>query len=58
MKGLHRTVAAGFVGGLAGALMGATAFLAVNGLMPSTVEAQQRNPAGQGFYQRANPAGE
>ena len=38
--------------------MGATAFLAVNGLMPSTVEAQQRNPAGQGYYQRANPAGE
>ena len=39
MKGLQRTVAAGLVGGVAGALMGATAFLAVNFLMPSTAEA-------------------
>ena len=40
MKGLQRTAASGFVGGVAGALMGATAFLAVNVLMPSSAEAQ------------------
>ena len=39
MEGLQRTVAAGLVGGVAGALMGAAAFLAVNVLMPSTAEA-------------------
>ena len=48
MKGLSRTVASGFVGGVAGALMGATAFLAVTALIPSTAEAacytEQCNP--------------
>ena len=39
IKGLQLTVAAGLVGGVAGALMGATAFLAVNFPMPSTAEA-------------------
>ncbi len=39
MKGLHRTVASGLVGGFAGALLGVTAFVAVNALMPSTVAA-------------------
>lgn len=39
MKGLHRTVASGLVRGAAGALMGATAFLAVNVLVPSAAEA-------------------
>jgi len=48
MKGLHRTVASDLVGGVTGALMGATAFLAVDVLMPSTAEAacysEQCNP--------------
>ena len=39
MKGLHRSVASGLVGGIAGALMGATAFFAVNVLMPSAAAA-------------------
>ena len=52
MKGLSHTAASGLVGGFAGALMGATAFLAVNVLLPSTVEA---NPLGPGYYQRTNP---
>ena len=39
MKGLHRTVASGLLGGAAGALMGATAFLAVNVLTPSAASA-------------------
>ena len=57
MKGLHRTVASGLFGGAAGALMGATAFLAVNVLMPSVAEAQWRNSAGGNIYgdSRVNP---
>ena len=54
MKGLSHTAASGLVGGFARALMGATAFLAVNVLLPSTVEA---NPLGPGYYQRTNPLG-
>ena len=46
MKVLSHAAASGLVGGFAGALMGATAFLAVNVLMPSVAEAQWRNSAG------------
>jgi len=52
MKGLQRTVAAGLVGGLAGSLMAATSFLAVNVLMPSSAEAQRPNEP----VQMATPA--
>ena len=40
MKGLHRTVISGLIGGLAGSFLGAAAFVAVDALMPSTAEAQ------------------
>ena len=40
MKSLHHTVVSGLVGGLAGSLLGAAAFLTVDALMPSTAEAQ------------------
>jgi len=49
MKGLaaagFRTAAAGLVGGFAGALLGATAFITVNLLLPSIAEAQWSNEA-------------
>ena len=50
MKGLHRTVASGLVGGAAGALMGAAACLAVNVLVPSTAGAETLYPSGRGLY--------
>ena len=50
MNGFSRTIAAGLAGGLAGSLLAATAFLAVNVLMPSTAEAQWRNSAGGNIY--------
>ena len=40
MKGLHRTVISGLIGGLAGSFLGAAAFVAVDALIPSTAEAQ------------------
>ena len=49
-KGLHRTVASGLVGGVAGFLLGTTAFLAVNVLMPSSASADSLYPAGRGRY--------
>ena len=68
MKVLSHTAASGLVGGFAGALMGATAFLAVNVLMPSVAEAQWRNSAGGNIYgdsqvnpnadPRVNPCGQ
>ncbi len=47
MNAFSRTIAAGLAGGLAGSLLAASAFLAVNVLMPSIAEAQWPSEAVQ-----------
>ena len=49
MKGLRRVV----IGSIAGSLLGAAAYFAVEGLMPAGSEAQIGNSVRKGYYQQS-----
>ena len=53
MKGLSRVV----LGSIAGAVLGAASFFAVDGLIPEAANAQSYNPLGRGYVQDTNPLG-